>query len=156
MWFFELGFFFMGAVCVRSFEMSLQKTYHISIGWGAAFFPPCFPGTLQPGISPYYSAPGTACEQFSTVDLLALLLHLSVFAIFPVTCCSVCQLWVNILGVVPVTWTVQVLVSECLFWVYFLVAPRLVDCHCCQLTMSPGCGMHIAPKLWTRTEQQKE
>lgn len=30
-------FIFMKAVCVRSFEMSLQKTY-IRIGWGAVVF----------------------------------------------------------------------------------------------------------------------
>lgn len=83
--------FSMRAVCVRIFETS-----HIRVGWGAAFIFSLLSRHFATLFLPYISALGTACEQFSSVDLLALLLQLSVMAFFPVTCCYVWQLWVNV------------------------------------------------------------
>lgn len=50
---------FVRAVCVRSFEMALQKMYPIRI---SSFFLLAFKA-LWRLFSPYNSAPGTACEQ---------------------------------------------------------------------------------------------
>lgn len=88
---------FVRAVCVRSFEMALPKMYPIRISSFffllSRHFGDFFLLIIQPQAQ--------HVSKFSSAGLLALLLQLSIFAFFPMTCCSVWQLRVTILRVLP-------------------------------------------------------
>lgn len=71
-----LFWFFLRALCVRSFEMFLHR--HSTLELDEELFLTF--QALCSLFSPYNSAPGTAWEQFSPEDLLALLLQLSILA----------------------------------------------------------------------------
>lgn len=109
-------FIFMKAVCVRSFEMSLQKTY-IRIGWGAVFF--FFLSLLSRHFAAFFLSilfsPWPNMQEVFFCRLLSFASPAFNLCFYSCDLLFCWQLWVNILRVVPVTWTVQVLRSECLF-----------------------------------------
>lgn len=144
---------FVRAVCVRSFEMALPKMYPIRI---SSFFLLAFKA-LWRLFSPYNSAPGTACEQVFICRLVS----------FASPAFNLCFLPHDLLfclaalGHHLTSVAIQVLVSECLFRVHFLVVRRLVNSCCCQLRAPQGVRSILCPsygwewsgrnmKIWSR------